>query len=203
MKEELLKMNLQFFAEQDGGSDESGTDGQDSSQQDEEGSDEQQEEMIPKSQMEKIIKDRVAREKKATEKAVEEAKRLAKMNEDEKQQYELEQLQKELEEYKRKDSFYGLSKEAAGMLDEKGIKYTDKLFTRLVGETAEDTAEAINDYAESVLYGIEQGVKQALSGTAPKVHSTANNALTKKDILAEKDATKRIRLIQENPNLFN
>ena len=34
MKEELLKMNLQFFAEQDGGSEDSGADEQDSNQQD-------------------------------------------------------------------------------------------------------------------------------------------------------------------------
>lgn len=159
------------------------------------------EEMIPKSQMEKIIKDRVAREKKATEKAVEEAKRLAKMNEDEKQQYELEQLQKELEEYKRKDSFYGLSKEAAGMLDEKGIKYTDKLLTRLVGETAEDTSEAINDYAESVLYGVEQGVKQALAGKSPKVNTSAGKIMTKEQF-ADLTYPEKLELKRTNESLY-
>lgn len=195
---ELLKMNLQMFAEQDEESTETGSIEEESNEQ----TDEQQEEMIPKSQMEKIIKDRVAREKKAAEKAVEEARKLAKMNEDEKAKYEFEQLQKELEEYKRKDSFYGMSKEAAGMLDEKGVKYTDNLLTRLVGETAEDTSEAINDYAESVLYGIEEGVKKALSGKAPAFNNGTNNAMTKKDILQIKDSSERIKAIQNNPQLF-
>jgi len=184
MKEELLKMNLQFFAEQDGGSDESGTDGQDSNQQDEEGSDEQQEEMIPKSQMEKIIKDRVAREKKATEKAVEEARKLAQMNQEEKQKYEYEQLQKELEEYKRKDSFYGLSKEASKMLSEHDIQADDDLLQFVVKDTAEDTQTAVNSFVSLVNKKIEEGVKKALSGSAPKVHTNQGKTITKEEFTA-------------------
>lgn len=61
-------------------------------------------------ELEKIVKERVAREKKATEEAVEEAKKLAKMNEEEKAKYELEKLQSELAEYKKKEAFYGLSR---------------------------------------------------------------------------------------------
>lgn len=202
MKEELLKMNLQFFAEQDGGSEDSGADEQDSSQQDDEGSNEQQEEMIPKSQMEKIIKDRVAREKKATEKAVEEAKRLAKMNEDEKQQYELEQLQKELEEYKRKDSFYGLSKEASKMLSEHNINADDDLLQFVVKDTAEDTQTAVNSFVSLINKKVEEGVKKTLSGNPPRTNVNGSNALTKEKIMQEKDASKRIKLIQENPHLF-
>lgn len=163
---------------------------------------EQQEEMIPKSQMEKIIKDRVAREKKATEKAVEEAKRLAKMNEDEKQQYELEQLQKELEEYKRKDSFYGLSKEASKMLSEHDIQADDDLLQFVVKDTAEDTQTAVNSFVSLINKKVEEGVKKTLSGNPPRANVSGSNALTKEKIMQEKDASKRIKLIQENPHLF-
>lgn len=162
----------------------------------------QQEEMIPKSQMEKIIKDRVAREKKATEKAVEEAKRLAKMNEDEKQQYELEQLQKELEEYKRKDSFYGLSKEASKMLSEHDIQADDDLLQFVVKDTAEDTQTAVNSFVALINKKVEEGVKKTLSGNPPRTNVNGSNALTKEKIMQEKDASKRIKLIQENPHLF-
>lgn len=163
---------------------------------------EQQEEMIPKSQMEKIIKDRVAREKKATEKAVEEAKRLAKMNEDEKQQYELEQLQKELEEYKRKDSHYSMSKEATKMLSEKGIPADDEVFEVVVKDTAEDTKNKVEWFSGLVNRLVEEGVKKTLSGNPPRANVNGSNALTKEKIMQEKDASKRIRLIQENPHLF-
>lgn len=161
------------------------------------------EEMIPKSQMEKIIKDRVAREKKATEKAVEEAKKLAKMNEDEKAKYEYEQLQKELEEYKRKDSFYGLSKEASKMLSEHDIPADDEVFEVVVKDTAEATKERVEWFSGLVNRLANEVSKKALAGKSPRVNTNPGQTLTKKDILAEKDATKRIRLIQENPNLFN
>ena len=58
--------------------------------------------MYTQEEVEKMMKDRVAREKKAAEEALEEAKKLAKMNEDEKAKYELEKLQSELAEYKKK-----------------------------------------------------------------------------------------------------
>lgn len=201
--EEPLNMKLQFFAGQDDGSNDSGADGQDDGQQGNEGSDEQQEEMIPKSQMEKIIKDRVAREKKATEKAVEEAKKLAKMNEEDKKQYEFEQLQNELADLKKKDAFYGLSKEASKMLSEHDIQADDDLLAFVVKDSAEDTQTAVNSFVNLIGKKVAEGVKQALAGKSPKVNSNPGQAITKQDILAEKDATKRIRLIQENPNLFN
>lgn len=161
------------------------------------------EEMIPKSQMEKIIKDRVAREKKATEKAVEEAKKLAKMNEEDKKQYEFEQLQNELADLKKKDAFYGLSKEASKMLSEHDIQADDDLLAFVVKDSAEDTQTAVNSFVNLISKKVAEGVKQALAGKSPKVNTSPGQTLTKKDILAEKDATKRIRLIQENPNLFN
>lgn len=201
--EEPLKMKLQFFAGQDDGSNDSGADEQDEEQQGDKGSDEQQEEMIPKSQMEKIIKDRVAREKKATEKAVEEAKKLAKMNEEDKKQYEFEQLQNELADLKKKDAFYGLSKEASKMLSEHNIQADDDLLAFVVKDSAEDTQTAVNSFVNLIGKKVAEGVKQALAGKSPKVNSNPGQAITKQDIVAEKDATKRIRLIQENPNLFN
>lgn len=202
MKEELLKMNLQFFAEQDGGSEDSGADEQDSGQQDDEGSNEQQEEMIPKSQMEKIIKDRVAREKKATEKAVEEAKRLAKMNEDEKKEYEFEQLQKELADLKKKDAYYGLSKEASKMLSEHNINANDDLLAFVVKDDAEATKQAVDSFVTMFNEQVQEGVKKALAGKSPKVNVNPGKAITKQQILEIKDDFERKQKIAENPHLF-
>lgn len=202
MKEELLKMNLQFFAEQGGSSEDSGTDEQDSNQQDEEGSNEQQEEMIPKSQMEKIIKDRVAREKKATEKAVEEAKRLAKMNEDEKKEYEFEQLQKELADLKKKDAYYGLSKEASKMLSEHNIDANDDLLAFVVKDDAEATKQAVDSFVTMFNEQVQEGVKKALAGKSPKVNVNPGKAITKQQILEIKDDFERKQKIAENPHLF-
>lgn len=163
---------------------------------------EQQEEMIPKSQMEAIIQQRVAREKKASEKAIEEAKKLAKMNEDEKKAYEFEALQKELAELKRKDAQYGLSKEASKMLSEQGIQADDELLQFVVKEDADATKQSVSAFVSLINRKVEEGVKQALSGQAPRVSTNAGKGLTKDDILKETDGVKRIKLIQENPHLF-
>ncbi|MFP7202207.1 DUF4355 domain-containing protein [Lysinibacillus halotolerans] len=154
-------------------------------------------------ELEEIIKQRLAREKKAAEKAIKEAEKLAKMNEEQKKQYEFEKLQKELEEYKRKDTFYSLSKEASKMLSEHEIVADDELLEMLVKDTAEDTQSAVNSFVTLLNKHVEAGVKKALAGKPPKKAIGSNKGLTKADILAEKDANKRIKLIQEHPELFN
>src|SRR5699024_10150050 len=93
-------------------------------------------------ELEEIIKARAAREKKATEKAVEEASRLAKMTEDEKREFEYEKLQEELAELKRKDAYYGLSREASKMLAEHDIQANDDLLQFVVKDDAEGTQTA-------------------------------------------------------------
>ena len=162
----------------------------------------QEVETFTKEQMEEIIKQRVAREKKAAEKAVQEAEKLAKMNQEEKEKYEFEKLKQELEEYKRKDTYYSLSKEASKMLSEHDISASDDLLQFVVKDSAEDTQQAVNSFVELLNAKVEEGVKKALSGQSPKVHTNTGKALTKEDILNEKDATKRIKMIQDNPNLF-
>ena len=163
---------------------------------------EPQEEMISKSEMEKIIKERVAREKKATEKAVAEAEKLAKMNAEEKREHERQKLEEELAEYKRKDQYYSLSREATNMLHEHGISADDELLGMIVKDTAEDTQTAVNSFVKLLNTKVEEGVKQALSGNSPRVN-TGTNAMTKKQILSIKDRAERQRAIKENIQLFN
>lgn len=153
-------------------------------------------------ELEEIVKQRVAREKKAAEKAVKEAEKLAKMNEEQKKQYELEKLQKELEDYKKKDAFYSLSKEATKMLAEKDIVADDELLSFVVKESAEDTQTAVNTFISLVDKKVQEGVKKALAGNPPKVTTSNGKALTKADIMAEKDPVKRQKLISENMSLF-
>ena len=161
-----------------------------------------EEEMIPKSQLEEIVKARVAREKKAAEKAVEEAAKLAKMNEEEKREFEYQKLQEELAELKRKDAYYGLSREASKMLAEHDIQANDDLLKFVVDDSAEETQSKVNAFVELFNAKVEQGVQKALSGRTPKANVNANQAVTKESIMGIKDATERIKAIQANPQLF-
>lgn len=193
---QLLPLNLQFFAEPDP---EPTTNPEPISNP--EPTPEPSAKTYTKEELEEIIKDRVAREKKAAEKAVKEAEKLAKMNEEQRKQYEFEQLQKELDEYKKKDAFYALSKEASKMLAENEITVDDDLLSFVVKDTAEETQEAVNTFVALINKKVEEGVKKALAGKPPKVN-TNNKPLTKQEIMAETDAVKRQKLIKENMHLF-
>lgn len=162
---------------------------------------EAKEETFTKEQMEEIIKQRVAREKKAAEKAVAEAEKLAKMNQEEKEKYEFEKLKQELEEYKRKDTYYSLSKEASKMLSEHDISASDDLLQFVVKDSAEDTQTAVNSFVELINAKVEEGVKKALSGNSPKVHTQGSGELTKEEFnkLGYKE---RIELKRTNERLY-
>ena len=153
-------------------------------------------------ELEKIVKERVAREKKATEEAVEEAKKLAKMNEEEKAKYELEKLQSELAEYKKKEAFYGLSKEASKMLSEHSINADDELLAFVVKDDAEATKLAVDSFVALVNSKVTDGVKRALSGTPPKASATtaggAKNPFSKDSF----NLTEQAKLLKENPELY-
>src|SRR5699024_5499826 len=123
----------------------------------------EEEEMVPKSQMEKIIQDRVARANKQAEKQVEEAKRLAKMNEAEKREFEYQKLQEELAELKRKDAYYGLSREASKMLSEHDIQANDDLLKFVVDDSVEENQSKVYSFVELINLELVEGVKKSLS----------------------------------------
>ena len=161
-----------------------------------------QEKTYTETELQKIVKDRVAREKKAAEKAVEEASRLAKMNEDEKAKYEMDKLKEELADLKRKDAQYGLSKEASKMLAEHDIQSDDDLLAFVVKDDAEATKLAVDSFVALIDAKVAEGVKKALSGTAPKMNVAGNQAMTKEQFnkLSYPD---RMELFKTNPTLYN
>lgn len=124
-----------------------------------------QEKTYTETELQKIVKDRVAREQKAKDKAVEEASRLAKMNEDEKAKYEMEKLKEELAELKRKDARYSMSAEATKMLSEHNVPIDEHVFEIVVKDTAEETKERVDWFAKYVTEIAEQMSKKALSST--------------------------------------
>ncbi|MGO5010800.1 DUF4355 domain-containing protein [Niallia sp. Sow4_A1] len=198
--DKLLPLNLQFFSEEtDDTNNQDTNQTQDNQTQNEDKN--QTGKTYSEEEVQKMVKDRVAREKKAAEKAIDEAKKLAKMNEDEKAKYELEKLQKKLAEYERKESFYSLSKEASKMLSENSISVDDDLLSFVVKDTAEDTQVAVNSFVSLINTKVEEGVKKALAGKPPKV-TTNNKTITKQQIMEEKDPIKRQNLIKEHMQLF-
>lgn len=139
---------------------------------------------------------------KEKEEAVEEAKRLAKMNEEEKREHERQKLEEELAEYKRKDQFYSLSKEASKMLSEHDIHADDELLSFVVKDDAESTQSAVNSFVGMFNDKVEEGVKKALSGKSPKVHARTEKVITAEEF---KNMTypEKVQLKADNPEMYN
>lgn len=133
---------------------------------------------------------------------VEEAKRLAKMNEDEQQEHQLKKLQEELETLKKKEAQYGLAKEASKMLTENKIMADEKTLRFVVKDTAEETQAAVKEFVELINEKVEQGVKEALAGKAPKV-ATQRMQSTNKEEFEKMTYLERLELKKEKPDLYD
>ena len=100
--------------------------------------------------VDKIIRDKKAKWQKQQDekiKELEEARKLEKMNEDEKLQYELDKYKKELEEYKQRENQSAMAKVAKNMLVEEGFNISDDLVNNLITDEAESTKENVKDFA--------------------------------------------------------
>lgn len=122
----------------------------------------------------RIVKQKKLEWQKQQEKAVDEAKKLAEMNATQKAEYERDKVQKELDEYKRKDALAEMSKTARKMLSDEGINIPDELLSRLVTTDAEETKAAVDGFSKLFKTAVEDAVKEQARGTTPR--NITNNA---------------------------
>lgn len=149
-----------------------------------------------------IVKSKQSRWQKKLDEEKAEAEKLAKMNADEKLQYELDKAKQELADEKRRNSKMSLSKEASKMLSEASITANDEILDTLVKDDAEGTKEAVEAFIRLVDEAAEQKTKVALSGKAPRKNQNPGKVMTKQEIMAIKDTAKRQQAIKENIHLF-
>ncbi|ARJ30534.1 DUF4355 domain-containing protein [Staphylococcus lugdunensis] len=148
-----------------------------------------------------MIKDRVAREQKKAEEKAEEAAKLAKMNKDQKAEYEREKMEKELQQLRAEKATNEMRSEARAMLKEKNIDASDELLNFVVKEDANGTKESVDAFVDLLNGMVKTQVKEALRQESPKAFTTSG--LTKEDILNIKDDSKRQIAIAQNRQLFN
>lgn len=154
--------------------------------------------------LDEIIGKKFAKWQKDQEKKVDEAKKLAAMNEQQKAEYERDQLQKQLDEYKRKDTLSEMTKTARKMLSDAGIPASDEILSILVTTDAEKTKTAVDSYSKVFKDALESAVKERLKGNPPTKGTGGGTAtMTKAEIMAIKDPELRQRKMLENKHLFN
>jgi hypothetical protein len=184
----LMPMSLQLFAEPDGGSQETM-----STETTETTIDETKKEETGKTfsrdEVAKMIaaetkKARVSWEQEAEAKK-EEAKKLAKMNAEEKLQHELEQKEAEIAELKRGQTLNEMKSEASKMLSGAGLPQDDELLGLIVSEDAEVTKKAvaiITNFASQIK---KENARQSTPGEGGQFSTDKNTKRTVAELAAK------------------
>lgn len=183
----LMPVNLQYFAEPDGGQDtppaEQNTPPEDKSKGEETGK------TFSRDELAKIV---AAETKKAranweqeAEAKKEEAKKLAKMNAEEKLQHELEQKEAEIAELKRGQTLNEMKSEASKMLSGAGLPQDDELLGLIVSEDAEATKKAvavITNFASQIK---KENARQSTPGEGGQFSADKNTKQTVAELAAK------------------
>ena len=150
--------------------------------------------------VDRIINRKFAEWEKKQQAKVDEAAKLADMTATEKEKYRADQLEKELEELKKKDTLSEMSKTARRILADEEINIPDELLGNLVTTDAEQTKEAVQSFAKLFKEAVQAAVTDKLKGTPPK--RGGKPSMTKEQILAIKNPSERQKLIAEHLELF-
>ncbi|MRI04891.1 DUF4355 domain-containing protein [Staphylococcus pseudintermedius] len=177
MKEQWLKLSLQFF--NDAGTEEASSDENAETEAIEVTQDVEE---LSESQL-KLVNERVNKElhrrtkqmrqqiqDELTEKQ-KEADKLRKMNAEQKHQYELEKAEKERDDYKQQLESYKMRQEAMAMFNEAGMQAPASLLNMVVQDTAEATKEAVDSFVSMV----NQEVQRQLESKATQNHVVGNH----------------------------
>lgn len=184
----LMPMKLQFFSENpDGGNDtppaEQTTPPEDKPKGEETGK------TFSRDELAKIVaaetkKARASWEQEAEAKK-EEAKKLAKMNAEEKLQHELEQKEAEIAELKRGQTLNEMKSEASKMLSGAGLPQDDELLGLIVSEDAEATKKAvavITNFASQIK---KENARQSTPGEGGQFSADKNTKQTVAELAAK------------------
>lgn len=162
---------------------------------------EPKEKTFTKDEVEQMISDRIKREREKAEADKAEAKRLAKMNADQKKDYEIDKQTKRAEEAEQKLARYEMQGQARKMFEESGVNVNDDDLSLVVTSEAETTQDNVNKLI-AFAKRIRENVKnEMLTGKTPKTNGNVAKNITQSqfDLMSSKQ---KAELYQENPDLF-
>lgn len=198
----MLKLNLQHFAE-------NVDDPENPTDEELENENEQQDKdtdkTFTKEEFNKKLESELSRRLKQKEQekndAIEEAKKLAKMNKDQRAEHDRKQMEQELKELRAEKAQTEMKSEASNMLQESKITPTEKIIGLVVADSAEKTSERVQAFVEIVNETVRAQVKDSLRQSTPT--ASTSTGLTRQEILSIKDDSKRQHAIAQNRHLFN
>lgn len=162
---------------------------------------EPKEKTFTKDEVEQMISDRIKREREKAEADKAEAKRLAKMNADQKKDYEIDKQTKRAEEAEQKLARYEMQGQARKMFEESGVNVNDDDLSLVVTSEAEATQDNVNKLIAFAKRIREDVKNEMLTGKTPKTNGNVAKNITQSqfDLMSSKQ---KAELYQENPDLF-
>lgn len=202
MRNKLI-LALQMFAENPEGSVEPGAEPTKDSEPGSEpgGSHEQPALKYTDEDVDKIVERKLAEWERRQQKKSDEADRLARMNAEQREAHEKEELKKRVAELERQNALSDMSKVARGMLSEKNISVSDELVSMMISDNADDTKSAVESFIKVFQEAVNKAVKDALKGEPPKTGAQPTG-VTKEDIMKIPDRAERQRQINAHMDLF-
>ena len=128
-----------------------------------------------------------------------ESEKLAKMNEEEKLRYQLEQREKAIEEKEKALALAENKNEAGKILAEKGLSLA--LVDFVVAEDAETMNQNISLLEKEFNKSVKAEVEKRLSSKAPKQNLPPDQAITK-DVFKNMSLAQLSELSKNNPDLY-
>ena len=154
--------------------------------------------LMNQEQVNEVLEKRLARERKKKEEEIQEAERLAKLSQAEREKELNEKTKQELEEAKATIRRMNLEHDTEKILVEKSLPLEFKAF--LIGEDEESTNENIKAFEATYQKAIENGVNERLKTGAPRAGGTTGgikNPWSKEDF----NLTEQGRIMREDPEL--
>lgn len=200
VKTHSLPMMLQFFAEQSGeGSDGAPNTEPEQPSDSEEKKGEQQAKTFTQDEVNKIVNQRLERQKEQLKAKEDEAKKLSRMNAEQKANYELEKANKRAEEAAAKLARYEMRDSAKQMLADGGFNNADNgLLDLVVTDTAESTQANVNVLLTAIEAIREDERNKLLAGKTPKVGGKEIKPVSAQEIVKMSTA-ERVKFQRENP----
>lgn len=200
VKTHSLPMMLQFFAEQ-GSEGSDGAPNTESEQPNDSGEkqSEQQAKTFTQDEVNKIVSQRLERQKEQLKAKEDEAKKLSRMNAEQKANYELEKANKRAEEAAAKLARYEMRDSARQMLADGGFNNADNsLLDLVVTDTAESTQANVNVLLTAIEAIREDERNKLLAGKTPKVGGKEIKPVSAKELI-KMSAAERVKFQRENP----
>lgn len=202
--QENLKLNLQFFADDNPDEPENPTkDKEPDNDGNQSGKDESKDEqpIYTEARFQQELTRRLKQKDKEKQDAIKEAEKLAKMNKDQKAEYEMQKLREENQKLRDKETMNEMRNEARSMFLANDITADDDLLKFVVTTEAETTKENVESFTNILNKMVQDKVKASLRNGTPKNVNTSG--MTRQDIMNIKDDTQRQMAIAQNRHLFN